>query len=346
MSNLLPDFWYLAVRSRALSPGKTVPIMLLDHAILLGRRRDGAVFAYADRCPHRGMPLRYAKFDGETLQCGYHGWRFRADDGRCVEIPALSEADSIDPRRFCLRTFPCREVQGNIWVFTGDASDSARLPAVPTVPGFEDVAPQVSARMRFPCTADLATSGFFDPAHPAFVHTSRWWRAKPSTSLRAKEKSFEPDALGFRMKRHHLTHGANPYRLLGRNVHIDVTIQLPGMRIETIEGERHSACVLATSTPVTATTTDVHYCIYWSMGWMAPLKPLARWMTREFLRQDYELAVRLDAAKAPFPPSMFVGDADAQIRWFLRLKKEYQASRAEQRPFVNPLREQVLRWRS
>jgi len=346
MSTLLPDFWYLAIAGRALSPGKTVPITLMEHAILLGRGRDGAVFAYADRCPHRGMPMRHGTYDGDTLQCGYHGWRFRTGDGRCTEIPGLSEADSIDPGRFRLRAFPCREVQGNIWVFTGDAADPVGLPAVPTVPGFDGAAPQVSATMRFPCTADLATIGFFDPAHPAFVHTSRWWKAKPSTSLRAKEKAFEPDRLGFRMKRHHLKHGANPYRLLGRDVHIDVTIQLPGLRIEHIKGERHSACVLATSTPITATTTDVHYCVYWSMGWMAPVKPLARWMARDFLRQDYEVAARLDAANAPFPPSMFVGDADAQIRWFLRIKKEYQASRAEQRPFSNPVREQVLQWRS
>ncbi len=346
MSLLLPDFWYLALPGRALAIGRTVPVTLLGHDILLGRSRDGRVFAYADRCPHRGMPMRHGTCDGETLQCGFHGWRFRTEDGRCAAIPALSDPDSIDPGRFRLRAFPCREVQGNIWVFMGDASDPATLPAVPMVPGFDGAAPQVSATMRFPCTADVATSGFFDPAHPAFVHTSRWWKRKPSLSLRLKEKAYEPDALGFRMKRHHLKHGANPYRLLGRNVHVDVTIQLPGLRIEHIEGDRHSACVLAASTPITETTTDVHYCVYWTLGWLGPLKPFARWMTRDFLRQDQEVAIKLGAADAPFPPPLFVGDADAQIRWFLRVKREYQASRAEQRPFVNPLREQVLRWRS
>lgn len=346
MDDLLPDFWYLAAAGRALPPGKTLPITLLGHAILLGRRRDGAVFAYADRCPHRGMPMRHGTCDGETLRCPYHGWRFRTRDGRCVEIPALSDGDKTDPGRFGLRAFPCREVQGNVWVFPGDASDPAALPAVPAVPGFDDAVPQVSATMRFPCAADVATMGFIDPAHPAFVHTSRWWKRKPSTSLRAKEKAFEPDALGFRMKRHHLEHGANPYRLLGRDVHVDVTIQLPGLRIEHIRGERHSACVLAACTPVADAETDVHYCVYWTVGWMAPVRPLARWMARDFLRQDYDVAVRLAAAGAPFPPPLFIGDADAQIRWFLRLKKEYQASRAERRPFVNPLREQTLRWRS
>jgi phenylpropionate dioxygenase-like ring-hydroxylating dioxygenase large terminal subunit len=346
MSVLLPNFWYLVLPGKSLRRGKTVPATLLNQALLLGRRRDGSVFAYADFCPHRGMPMRHGAFDGETLQCYYHGWRFRADTGRCVEIPALVETDTIDPARFGLRPFPCREVQGNIWVFPGDKPDLATLPAIPTVPGFDAVGPQIHTAMRFPCTADVATMGFFDPAHPAFVHTSRWWKAKPSTSLRTKEKAYEPDALGFRMKRHHLKHGANPYRILGRRVHVDVTIQLPGLRIEHISGERHSACVLAASTPIDAETTDVHYCVYWTVGWMAFVRPLARWMARDFLRQDYEVAVRLASAGAPFPPRMFVGDADAQIRWFLMLKKEYQASQEQGRPFVNPLRERVLRWRS
>ena len=148
------------------------------------------------------------------------------------------------------------------------------------------------------------------------------------------------------MKRHHLKHGANPYRLLGANVHVDVTIQLPGLRIEHIQGDRHSACVLAMSTPVGAEETDVHYCVWWSMGWLAAAKPAARWMARDFLRQDYDIAVQLQEGGAPFPPPMFVGDADAQIRWFLRVKKEYQASQDERRAFANPLREQVLQWRS
>ncbi len=346
MSDLLPEFWYLAARGERVTAGKPLAMTLMGHEILVGRRDDGGVYAFLDRCPHRGMPLRHGTCDARGLQCGYHGWRFRTDTGQCSEIPALPEGDGPDPGRFRLRGFPAREVQGNVWVYTGEVADAAELPAVPTVPGFEGASPQVSAVMRFPCAADVATMGFIDPAHPAFVHTSRWWKRKPGTSLRAKEKAFEPDALGFRMKRHHLKHGANPYRLLGRNVHVDVTIQLPGLRIEHIKGDRHSACVLATSTPITATETDVHYCVYWTVGWLGPLKPVARWMTRDFLRQDYDVAVQLGGAHAPFPPPMFVGDADAQIRWFMRLKKEWQASRAEARPFVNPLREQVLRWRS
>ena len=285
---------------------------------------------------------------GGTLRCGYHGWNFSNADGRCIEIPANAPGEAVEPGRFRLRQFPCREVQGNIWVFMAQRPDAPPepLPPVPTVPGFEHEAPQVTATLRFPCEADIATMGFIDPAHPAFVHTSRWWKSKPSTSLRLKQKHFEPDGLGFRMQRHHLKQGANPYRLLGRNVHVDVAISLPGLRIEHISGDRHSACVLAASTPMEADATDVHYCVYWTVPWLAPLRPLAAWMARDFLRQDWDIAAKLARARAPFPPPMFVGDADTQIKWFLRLKREYAASRQEARPFANPLRPQTLQWRS
>ncbi len=341
MATMLRGFWYLAVLGARVPRGKTLPVTLLGEALLLGRRDDGGVFAVADSCPHRGMPMRHAGFDGQCLRCCYHGWVFRSTDGGCTEIPSLAPGDQTDPARFRLRTWPCREVQGNIWVFIGDGAPGP----VPTVPGFDGRAPQVSTTMRFPCNADLAAMGFFDPGHPAFVHTSRWWKQNPAARLRLKEKHFEPHGLGFRMLRHHLQHGANPYRLMGRNVHIDIGIQLPGIRIEHIEGDRHAACVLAAATPVSATETDVHYCVYWTPRWLAPLRPFAAWMARDFLGQDRTVAVRLRENPTP-PPPLFVGDPDTQVRWWLRLKREYLAAEAEGRAFVNPLRAQVLRWRS
>ena len=151
--------------------------------------------------------------------------------------------------------------------------------------------------------------------------------------------------MGFRMLRHHLKHGANPYRLLGRDVHIDIGITLPGIRIEHIEGSAHSACVLAAATPVSETETDVHYCVYWTPKWLAPLKPFAAWMARDFLDQDRVVAVRM-MDNPRLPPPMFVGGADTQVRWYLRLKREYLEAAAENRAFNNPLRPQALRWRS
>ena len=341
MDSLLRDFWYLALSGRRVGHGKTVPVTLMNERMLLGRRYDGSVFAVGDSCPHRGMPMRHGGVDGQSLRCGYHGWRFRSTDGVCTEIPAAAPDEPTVPGRFGLKTWPCREVQGNIWVFVGTGEPGE----VPTVPGFVGAAPQVSTTMRFPCGVDLAAMGFFDPGHPPFVHTSRWWKKDPAANLRLKEKHFEPAGFGFRMLRHHLKHGATPYRLMGRDVHIDIGIELPGIRIEHIHGDRHAACVLAAATPVTETETDVHYCIYWTPRWLGAIRPVAAWMAREFLDQDRLVAVHM--MDNPNPPSpMFVGDADTQVRWYLRLKREYTEAKAQQRPFVNPLKPQVLRWRS
>ena len=144
---------------------------------------------------------------------------------------------------------------------------------------------------------------------------------------------------------HRLREGANPYRLLGRQVQIEVSVLLPGLRIEHIQGSRHSAAVLAAVTPISADTTDVHYCVYWTPRWLAPLRPIAGWMARDFLRQDLDMAAKL--AKGPAtPPMVFVGDPDTQIAWLIKLKREYLSSQVEGRAFINPLSPATLHWKS
>lgn len=346
-ATILRGFWYLALTGRELRRGRTVARTLAGEPLLLGRRDDGAVFAFLDSCPHRGMPMRHGRFDGCTLSCGFHGWAFDSATGRCTAIPSEPLDSGVEPGRFHLRGYPCREHQGNVWVFLaapGPLPDP--LPPVPTMEGFGDgMAPQIAVTMRFPCSADLAASGFFDPGHPAFVHTSKWWKSNPHLRLRLKEKDFQPDAHGFSMARHPVKGGGLPYRLLGGDVHAAIRIALPGIRTERIEGRRHRAGILAAATPVGPNESDVHYCAYWTPGWLAPFKPFARWMMADFLGQDRTVAVRL-AQNPALPAQLFVGDADTQIRWFLRLKKEYLASAAEGRAFQNPLKAQTLRWRS
>lgn len=346
-STMLRGFWYLALPGRGLRPGRTLARTVMGEPLLLGRRADGSVFAYVDACPHRGMPMRHGRFDGQMLHCGFHGWAFDSGTGRCTAIPSEPLDSTVDPGRFHLRGYPCREHQGNVWVFMaapGPLPDP--LPPIVTMDGFGDgAAPQIATTMRFPCSADVAASGFFDPGHPAFVHTSTWWKRNPHLRLRLKEKEFQPDGLGFSMARHPVKGGGLPYKLLGGDVHASIRIALPGIRTEGIEGRRHRAGILAAATPVGPNESDVHYCAYWTPGWLLPFKPFALWMMRDFLGQDREVAVRMAGNTAP-PPPLFVGDADTQIRWYLRLKKEYLTSVAEGRAFVNPLKAQTLRWRS
>jgi phenylpropionate dioxygenase-like ring-hydroxylating dioxygenase large terminal subunit len=114
----LRGLWYLAVAGRRLKPGRMLSKQMLGEPILLGRGRDGAVFALRDICPHRGIPLSCGAFDGREVTCCYHGWRF-GPDGRCTAIPSLRPDQELQVERIKTKAYPCREVQGHIWVYFG-----------------------------------------------------------------------------------------------------------------------------------------------------------------------------------------------------------------------------------
>jgi hypothetical protein len=46
------------------------------------------------------------------------------------------------------------------------------------------------------------------------------------------------------------------------------------------------------------------------------------------------------------PPLMLIRDADTQAKWYYQLKSEFTKSSLENSEFVNPVKSQVLRWRS
>ena len=90
----LKNLWYFAFHGSQLRKGKLVQKEILGEKLVLGRDADGKPFALKDNCPHRGVPLSAGWFDGTTIQCCYHGWKFSCS-GTCTEIPALPD-DKID----------------------------------------------------------------------------------------------------------------------------------------------------------------------------------------------------------------------------------------------------------
>ena len=104
-AELLRGLWYVALPGEELRPGRMLAKTLLGEPVLFGRARDGGVFALRDTCPHRGIPLRYGAFDGETIACSYHGWRF-GRDGTCVEIPSLREGQKVDLAKIRCPSYP------------------------------------------------------------------------------------------------------------------------------------------------------------------------------------------------------------------------------------------------
>jgi phenylpropionate dioxygenase-like ring-hydroxylating dioxygenase large terminal subunit len=183
----LSDWWLPLAAADEIAPGACRGARHFDTALVLWRGTQG-VAAFDDRCPHRGASLALGRVQGDTLECGYHGWRFAAD-GACVAIPAAPAFRP--PASHGARAWRLREAHGLLWVAGADAPDA------------EPFAPSALAdlpRRRVLCGPfDVATSAprvvenFLDTAHFGFVHDG--WLGDRA-HLEVPDYRVEPDALG------------------------------------------------------------------------------------------------------------------------------------------------------
>lgn len=166
-TGLHPDFWYPLARSRDLKPGSALGVSFAGEPIVLVRPRQGAIFALEDRCAHRQVPLHLGVVRGDRVQCGYHCWTYDRS-GRCVNVPYLEPGQPL-PRG--VRSYPCREVYGLIFVFPGDPKRLAEIP-FPDLPSYSK--PEYKTRVldrRINCHYSFMHENLMDMNHQ-FLHRS------------------------------------------------------------------------------------------------------------------------------------------------------------------------------
>ncbi len=343
--NFLRDIWYYALPGEQLKPGKMFAKQLLGEPVLFGRTDSGVIFALRDICPHRAVPLSCGRLNGSEIECAYHGWRFD-ESGHCKLIPALNQEQSLDLTKFKVRSYPVQEVQGNIWIYMSEQSRTNPQPTypVPIVAGFKDQNYQVTLTMKFPCFIDHAVVGLMDPAHVPFVHRAWWWRS--DAILTDEIKAFDPSPYGFTMRRHRLERETFFYRLIGGNPEVEIDFQLPGVRIEQITTQTNRVANLTVITPISAIETEVTTMFYTTIGWLKLFKPVLLPFVSTFLGQDRDMVVKQQVGLKDNPPLLLIRDADTQAIWYHQLKSAFTKSRLEDSEFVNPVKSQVLRWRS
>jgi phenylpropionate dioxygenase-like ring-hydroxylating dioxygenase large terminal subunit len=337
----LREAWYYAVPSLRLRCRAMLAKIMLGEPILIGRDKAGAPFALRDSCPHRGMPLSAGRFDGCDVECCYHGWRFDSR-GQCTAIPSLVPGQAFTPERIHVRSYPVREVQGNLWVFFGE--NPAAAPEIPLLDGFEARPPDLVESVSFAAAIDHAVVGLMDPAHGPFVHRAWWWRSRQS--IQHKSKAFAPSPFGFTMSRHGPSANSRAYRLLGGKPETEIIFRLPSVRVEQTRAGGHRVANLTAITPVDPQVTEINHCVYWTAPWLTALKPFLRRYVRAFLDQDRSIMERQQQGLRYDPPLTLIDDADTQAKWYYRLKREYRRSQAEGRPFANPVEPCTLQWRS
>jgi phenylpropionate dioxygenase-like ring-hydroxylating dioxygenase large terminal subunit len=343
----LRNLWYYAMHGSGLEAGKLLQKEILGEKVVFGRTRSGKPFALRDNCPHRGIPLSEGRFDGELIECCYHGWQFDCS-GECQKIPALVEP-MANLARIKAQAYRCEEIHGTIWIFMADLqhplADPETLPPLPDLlvpPGKTFLHVET---VSLGVDIDHSAIGLIDPAHVTFVHQSWFWRT--SRSAAAKEKHFEPVGNGFRMRRHQPSKraGGKGYSLFRGGASTEITFELPGHRFEHIQfGESDFLVSLTLLTPVNETTTELNHIFFSTAGWMKFIFwPLAR-LGRAFICQDVKVFRKLNEGLKSRPKLMLIGDPDAQARWYLDLKKQWHIAQETGNPFVNPLAPATLRW--
>jgi phenylpropionate dioxygenase-like ring-hydroxylating dioxygenase large terminal subunit len=369
-AGFLWDFWYPALRSTEVRGNELKTAMLLEVPLVLGRNAEGAAFAMRDACPHRGIPLSYGRFDGKSVECSYHGWKFEACSGQCVEIPSLTSQDKLKVERIFAGHYPCAERDGYFWVFMnsgarivaqrgsevtrreeGGASPSptgavSGIAAAPALATFSEKYRITHLSCELPSHVDQGIIGLMDPAHGPFVHQSWYWRSRHS--IHEKEKKFEPIPNGFRMSPHTPSSNSAPYRMLkkytGEPVTTTIDFVLPNIRTEEIRSGKLWFSSRATVTPVRRDLCRIDFVAAWNL--LLPVW-IFRMFAEKFLRQDQETMIQQAEGLKHNPRLMLIDDADRPAKWYFGLKAGLLESRRTGAAMVHPMNGPVtLHWRS
>jgi phenylpropionate dioxygenase-like ring-hydroxylating dioxygenase large terminal subunit len=297
----LKEHWYPVARSARLKAGQSLGVQVWGTPIALWRSREGVPAAFVDRCPHRGAALSGGYVDGETLLCGYHGWRFGAN-GNCLEIPTEKPESSKACAR-TVETFRVFEQDELVWVWFGNpATEGPKPTPVASLcgPGFSF---WHTDRIFRSAVLDVVEN-FLDSSHTSFVHNGlirrKSERVRRSITIQcdgtaitaAHEPSMEKVGPFHRLinpKLEPITH-SDQFQLPA-TIRVDYAFGNSGRRF----------CSLIRCTPITAQSTHVFLSTGVCFGW---LNPPVRWalplLGRRVLQQDEAILENVAANRQRF----------------------------------------------
>ncbi|CAL9191746.1 chlorophyllide a oxygenase, chloroplastic-like [Musa acuminata AAA Group] len=169
----LKNFWYPVAFSCDLKDDTMIPIDIFEEPWVIFRGKDGQPGCVQNTCAHRACPLHLGSVTEGRIQCPYHGWEY-STDGKCEKMPSTK---LLNVR---IRSLPCFEQEGMVWIWPGEAPPMATIPSLKPPPGFKVHAEIV---MELPIEHGLLLDNLLDLAHAPFTHTSTFAKGWSVPSL-------------------------------------------------------------------------------------------------------------------------------------------------------------------
>ncbi len=338
--NFLRNQWYVAASSNEIETGCIKSLVILGEPIIIGRSKQGELFSISDNCPHRGTLLSLGTFDGSEIECPYHGWRFNTS-GKCTLIPSQMKNHTQQANDIEVKSYPLKEYMGIIWIYMDYNKNVEPFPKIENKNFFL----KLYVKKTFDCNIDLAVTGLMDPAHGSFVHTSSIWRKKRDT--REKKKILKPIRNGWKIETHKVSSNSKAYRLfLGSEPESKISYFLPGIRHEITTTNKYFYSGLTACTPIDNSKTTIHHFMYWNVPGGVFLKFIIKKLAINFLNQDAKAVIWMKEGKKYSKREFLIDDADLQIKWYYKLKKNWSRYCSDNDKFTNPIKETVARWKS
>ncbi|AOW12036.1 hypothetical protein LPB72_13635 [Hydrogenophaga crassostreae] len=114
-SSMVRNRWYMAAFSNEITR-QPMERTILGKPVVMYRKENGAPVAMYGLCPHRYFPLAQGHVEGDTIVCGYHGFKFAAT-GVQTEVPSQDEVKT----KFCQPVYRIEERGPICWIWMGDS---------------------------------------------------------------------------------------------------------------------------------------------------------------------------------------------------------------------------------
>jgi phenylpropionate dioxygenase-like ring-hydroxylating dioxygenase large terminal subunit len=161
----IKNLWYVAAWATEMKQNEPLARVIIGEPIVIWRDSQGSLVGMDNRCPHRLAPLSKGRFDGDTVQCMYHGMRF-SKTGECLSVQGSDQP----PASCAVKTYPVVEKDDWIWIWMGD-SNLADESQIPDAWGLNnDKYVMIEDAIDYEAHYELINDNLCDLSHLDFVH--------------------------------------------------------------------------------------------------------------------------------------------------------------------------------